>query len=200
MNHAKMTQLHRSPNGDTWFFAGDPATGLAFVRHQANTPSGGQVSDIEIGAFLNGPQHPEHEALLRLIGTLILEAPGIDRGDELSIANTGREWSDEELFRLDDMLIRGISIEEIAHLLRRRPGEVQDKVVEIGRSCRMSGSAAGMSEPAKVFEDRKFAGDWRVEKFDDDGGAEVAIFCGPNARERAVQYAEWRYRCSRRSA
>jgi DNA-binding transcriptional MerR regulator len=149
MNRAKMTQLHRSANGDTWFFARDPATGLAFVRHRANTPSGGQVSDIEIGVFLNGPRHPEHEALLRLIGTLLLEAPGIDSGDELSVANTDREWLDEELFQLDDMLIRGISIEEIAQLLRRRRGEVQDKAVEIGRSCRMSGSAAGMSEPAK---------------------------------------------------
>jgi hypothetical protein len=46
----------------------------------------------------------------------------------------------------------------------------------------------------KVFEDRKSTGDWRVEKFDDDGGAEVVIFSGPNARERATEYADWRYR------
>jgi hypothetical protein len=56
------------------------------------------------------------------------------------------------------------------------------------------GSAATMSEPAKVFEDRQFRGDWRVEKFDDDGGAEVAIFGSPNARRRAIEYADWRYR------
>jgi hypothetical protein len=49
-------------------------------------------------------------------------------------------------------------------------------------------------EPAKVFEDRKWPGDWRVEKFDEDGGAEITIFSGLNARERAIQHADWRYR------
>ena len=54
-----MTPPFRSPNGDSWFLARDPETGLAFVRHQANTPSGGQVTDIEMNAFLSGPQNPE---------------------------------------------------------------------------------------------------------------------------------------------
>ena len=33
---AEARQLYRSPNGDTWFLARDPATSTAFVRHQAN--------------------------------------------------------------------------------------------------------------------------------------------------------------------
>jgi hypothetical protein len=37
-------------------------------------------------------------------------------------------------------------------------------------------------------------GDWRVVWEDDDGGIEVTIFSGPDARERAIQYADWRYR------
>src|SRR4051812_47869188 len=41
-----MEQLYRSPNGDTWFLPRDPTAGLAFVRHQANAPSGGQVTDV----------------------------------------------------------------------------------------------------------------------------------------------------------
>jgi hypothetical protein len=49
-------------------------------------------------------------------------------------------------------------------------------------------------EPAKVFEDRLTPGDWRVEWEDEDGGVEVTIFSGPDARERAIQYADWRYR------
>ena len=75
-----MRELYRSPNGDSWFLTHDPASGLAFVGHQANTPSGGQVTDIEIGAFLNGPRSPEHEALMSLIGTSILDpqATGAD--------------------------------------------------------------------------------------------------------------------------
>ena len=194
MKRSKTTQLYRSPNGDTWFLGRDPATGIAFVRHQANIPSGGQVTDIEIGAFLNGPRNPEHEALLRLIGNSIADTHGADTRDDRPTDSTANEWSDAELIELGNMLIRGLSIMEIAHLLRRDHGDVQDKVVEVGRACRESSSIARMSEPARVFEDRRSRGDWRVEKFDDDGGGEVAIFGGANARERAVQYAGWRYR------
>ena len=135
MKRAEMTPLYQSPNGDSWFLARDPATGLAFVRHQANAPSGGQVTDIEIGAFLSGPRNPEHEALLRLIGTSILDPQAVRAEDEPPAVK--REWSDAELNELGDMLVRGVPLEEIAHRLRRDHGDVQDKVVEIGRACRM---------------------------------------------------------------
>lgn len=46
---------------------------------------------------------------------------------------------------------------------------------------------------AKLFEDRVVPGDRRVEKMDEDGGIEAAIFSGPNARERAVRYADRQY-------
>ena len=49
------------------------------------------------------------------------------------------------------------------------------------------------SEPASVFEDRETPGDWRVEKFDDDGGCEVRAFTGPDARWQAIDYAKERY-------
>jgi len=103
--------------------------------------------------------------------------------------NAAKEWSDAELIELGNMLIGGLSIAEIARLLRRDHGDVRDKVVEVGRACR--GSAAIVSDPAKVFEDRISPGDWRVEEFDHDAGAEVAIFGGPNARKRAIEYADW---------
>jgi hypothetical protein len=35
------------------------------------------------------------------------------------------------------------------------------------------------SEPASVFEDTETPGDWRVEKFNEDGGCEVRVFTGP---------------------
>jgi hypothetical protein len=157
---AETRQLYRSPNGDSWFLARDPATGSAFVRHQANAPSGGQVTDIELGAFLSGPRNPEHDALLRLIGASILDPRGAEADGEGVAVNTRREWSGGELNELGEMLVRGLSIEEIARRLRRDHGEVQDKVVEIGRAYRESSSAATMSEPAKVFEERKFP--WRL--------------------------------------
>ena len=130
---AEMRQLYRSPNGDTWFLARDPATGAAFIRHQANAPSGGQVTDMEISAFLSGPRNPEHEALLRLIGASILDPRGAEADGEGAAMDTRREWSDGELNELGNMLVRGLSIEEIARGLRRDKVEVRDKVAEVGR-------------------------------------------------------------------
>ena len=134
---AETRQLYRSPNGDSWCLARDPATGTAFVRHQANAPSGGHVTDLELGAFLSGPRNPEHEALLRLIGASILDPHGAEADDEPPAANTRGEWSDGELNELGDMLVRGVPMEEIARRLRRDYGEVRDKVAEVGRACRV---------------------------------------------------------------
>jgi hypothetical protein len=132
-----MNSFYRSPNGDQWLLGRDPATGLAFVRHQANAPSGGQVTDMEVGAFLSGPHHPEQEALLRLIGgTLVVNTPAANSADDQPLVNSGKEWSDVELAELGDLLLRGLSMREIARALRRDHSEVQDKVVEIGRACR----------------------------------------------------------------
>jgi hypothetical protein len=65
-------RLYRSPNGDRWHLARETASGRVFIRHEANEPSGGQVTDIEIGDFLtNGGHGPQHAELLRLIGTLV---------------------------------------------------------------------------------------------------------------------------------
>jgi hypothetical protein len=132
----EMAQLYRSQNGDTWFLARDPTTGSAFVRHKVNASSGGQVTDVEIDEFLGGPQNPERDALLRVIGASIVDPQGTVAGAEPSGANIGREWSDAELTELGNMLVRGLSIEEIARLLRRDNGEVRDKVAEVGRACR----------------------------------------------------------------
>ena len=69
-------ELYRSPSGDRWFLSRDPGMGRVFIRHEANLPSGGQVTDIDVGAFLSRePQHPEQQALLRLIGTLVGNGP-----------------------------------------------------------------------------------------------------------------------------
>jgi hypothetical protein len=65
-------ELYSSPNGDRWLLKRDPATGNVFVRHEANVPSGGKRTDIDIGEFLSrGQRNPEHQALLQLIGTLV---------------------------------------------------------------------------------------------------------------------------------
>jgi hypothetical protein len=132
----RMEQLYRSPNGDSWFLTRDPATGFGSVRHQANASSGGQVTDLEIAAFLNGPPHPEQEALLRAIGASIIDPHGTAIEDQLPAADTGREWSDADLSELGKMLVRGLSIEEIARVLRRDHRDIRNKVTEVGRVCR----------------------------------------------------------------
>ncbi|MBV8122147.1 MAG: hypothetical protein JO081_19675 [Alphaproteobacteria bacterium] len=50
-----------------------------------------------------------------------------------------------------------------------------------------------LPQTAKVFEDCEHVGEWRVEWFDDDGGCEVRIFSGTNAREQAIRYADHQY-------
>jgi len=44
----------------------------------------------------------------------------------------------------------------------------------------------------QAFEDRKDPQDWRVEAFDDDGRCFVTIFAGPDAKQRAQEYAAWK--------
>ena len=68
----RLREFAASSNGDRWYLGRSDETMRAFVVHKANLPSGGAVTHIEIGHFLNrGPTAPEHEALLRLIGTLV---------------------------------------------------------------------------------------------------------------------------------
>ena len=61
---------------------------------------------------------------------------GTNEDDEPLAVNTGREWSDAEMNALGEMLVRGVSIDEIARRLRRDKVEVRDKVAEVGRACR----------------------------------------------------------------
>ena len=53
--------------------------------------------------------------------------------------------------------------------------------------------AISETEPAAVFEDRETPGDWRVEKFDEDGSCEVRVLTGPDARQQALDYTRERY-------
>jgi hypothetical protein len=75
-------ELYRSPNGDLWSLARDPADGTAMVVHQANGPSGAAVSFITLRDFLaSGANGPEHKALLRLIGSLVATNTPTSRND-----------------------------------------------------------------------------------------------------------------------
>ena len=69
-------ELYRSaPNGDRWSLVRESQSGRVFVEHEPNVSSGGKTSRIEVGDFLaRGGHGPEHQALLRLIGTLVDEA------------------------------------------------------------------------------------------------------------------------------
>ena len=68
-------ELYRSgANGDRWLLVLDSQSGRVFVEHRPNASSGGQTSRVEVGDFLaHGGKGPEHQALLRLIGTLVEE-------------------------------------------------------------------------------------------------------------------------------
>ena len=69
-------ELHRTVDGDCWHPVRDAASGRVFVRHEPNASSGGRASDIGVGDFLvRGGHGPEHQELLRLIGTLVEGGP-----------------------------------------------------------------------------------------------------------------------------
>jgi bifunctional DNA-binding transcriptional regulator/antitoxin component of YhaV-PrlF toxin-antitoxin module len=69
-------ELYRIADGDRWSLIRDPGSGRVFVRHEPNASSGGRASDIEVGDFLvRGGGGPEHQELLRLIGTLVEGGP-----------------------------------------------------------------------------------------------------------------------------
>jgi hypothetical protein len=68
-------ELYCSANGDRWLLVRDPTRDHVFIRHRPNAPSGGKVQDMDVGDFLSGgPQGPEHQHLLTLIGTLVSDA------------------------------------------------------------------------------------------------------------------------------
>ena len=74
MNDIRSKELYSSPNGDRWHLCKD-GTGRLFIAHQANLPSGGHISRIELADFLARGYGPEQQSLLKLIGTLLDPAP-----------------------------------------------------------------------------------------------------------------------------
>jgi hypothetical protein len=71
-------ELYSSVNGDRWFLVRESGTGRVYVRHEPNRLSGGRTSEIEIGEFLaRRGSGPEHQELLRPIGTLVEPGPSV---------------------------------------------------------------------------------------------------------------------------
>jgi hypothetical protein len=68
-------ELYRSaPNGDQWSLVRESASGRVFIEHAPNVSSGGRTTHLEIEDFLaHGGHGREHQALLRLIGSLVEE-------------------------------------------------------------------------------------------------------------------------------
>jgi hypothetical protein len=52
MNATQTRELYSSPNGDRWYLCKDRSDRV-FVLHQANIPSGGQISQVELHDFLS---------------------------------------------------------------------------------------------------------------------------------------------------
>jgi len=67
-----MKEFYRSPNGDRWLLRRDARAATCSSGTKPTRPRVVSVSEIEIGNFLSrSPRHPQHDALLRLIGTLV---------------------------------------------------------------------------------------------------------------------------------
>jgi hypothetical protein len=91
-------ELYISPNGDCWFLLYDSETGDVLIHHRPNAASGGRSSLIPVGQFLaRETDHPEHQALLRLIGSLVEQDNMAEDVDPASFSGVG----------LADPLLRG---------------------------------------------------------------------------------------------
>ena len=67
----RQREIYHGENGDRWLLCHDD-DGRVFVLHKANISSGGTATKIELGDFLGrGKAGPEHQALARLIGSLV---------------------------------------------------------------------------------------------------------------------------------
>jgi hypothetical protein len=67
----RQREIYQSENGDRWFLSREE-DGRAIILHKANLSAGGKLSAIELGDFLStGQSGPEHQALIRLIGSLV---------------------------------------------------------------------------------------------------------------------------------
>jgi hypothetical protein len=67
-------KIYGSENGDTWWLCRDES-GRVYVLHESNLSSGGTTTKIQIGDFFaEGRAGPEHQGLLKLIGTLVDQA------------------------------------------------------------------------------------------------------------------------------
>ena len=67
MTASLVKELYHSPNGDRWVLNRD-VSGKLIVSHHPNITSGGQVSEIEVEAFLaRGGHGPEHQALVEAL-------------------------------------------------------------------------------------------------------------------------------------
>lgn len=70
MSSGQQRKIYQSENGDTWWLCRNEGGGV-FVLHQANLPSGGKVTKLDLAQFLMGSRNsPEKLALLDMIGEL----------------------------------------------------------------------------------------------------------------------------------
>lgn len=64
-------EFYKSSNGDRWFLVLNEM-GHVYVAAEPNEASGGRGEAIGIGEFLSAENSgPEHDALLRMIGSLV---------------------------------------------------------------------------------------------------------------------------------
>ena len=85
-----------SSNGDRWLLARDDMDGAGYVIHEANKPSGGAVTRIEIGDFLkSSPAASEHLALLSLIGAVAAHGPSTLKDEHIGMKMLRRASEDD---------------------------------------------------------------------------------------------------------
>jgi hypothetical protein len=64
----RIDEFYRSSNGDRWQLIRDTATPRQVVRHEPNLASGGKITEVDVGEFLDRTgSSPENLALRALL-------------------------------------------------------------------------------------------------------------------------------------
>jgi len=117
MTASLVKELYHSPNGDRWVLNRD-VSGKLIVSHHPNITSGGQVSEIEVEAFLaRGGHGPEHQALLEALARV--DTPNRAEGDQ------SQELSGEST----DQLSRALG-QAVARCWSSLPQDIQHNLFE----------------------------------------------------------------------
>jgi hypothetical protein len=122
-------EIYHSANGDHWHLIDDGRSNQIFVRHEANLPSGGCVTDTNIADFLNvNGSGPEYAALQDIIRQGLAGSIRQSQENRREAFETGRQRRYTRGLLMNDLHADSLDVVEIVMSLEDAFGlEIPEK-------------------------------------------------------------------------